>query len=110
MGGGASSGPGTGHRVSLGAPIIAPSDGAHSLVPIGTLVVAFVVVSIVLPKRRGLDHEEPREVARRRESRRWTGSAVGRSRSRDAVMLGLSIGPSVGWTSVWASQRSCSRW
>jgi len=90
--------------VSLGAPIIA-TFGWRALFwfQLVLIVVAFVVVSIVLPKRRGLDHEEAEKKSRaRREFKEmdWIGS-WSLSIAVTAVMLGLSIGPSVGWTSVW---------
>jgi MFS family permease len=57
----------------------------------------------VLPKRRGLDHEEAEKKAQaRREFKEmdWIGS-WSLSIAVTALMLGLSIGPSTGWTSVW---------
>ena len=90
--------------VSLGAPIIA-AFGWRALFwfQLVLIVAAFGVVSIVLPKRRGLDHEEAEKKAQaRREFKEmdWLGS-WSLSIAVTAVMLGLSIGPSVGWTSVW---------
>ena len=53
--------------VSLGAPIIA-TFGWRALFwfQLVLIVVAFVVVSIVLPKRRGIDHEEAEKKSRAR--------------------------------------------
>jgi len=90
--------------VSLGAPIIA-AFGWRALFwfQLVLILVAFGVVSIVLPKRRGLDHEEAEKKAMaRREFKEmdWIGS-WSLSIAVMGVMLGLSIGPSVGWTSAW---------
>lgn len=91
--------------VSLGSPIIA-AFGWRALFwfQLGLIVVAFGVVSIVLPRRRGLDHEEAQKKAQaRREFRQmdWLGSWA-LSIAVTSLMLGLSIGPSAGWTSVWS--------
>jgi MFS family permease len=90
--------------VSLGAPVIA-AFGWRALFwfQLVLIVVAFGVVSIVLPRRRGLDHEEAEQkMQARREFKEmdWIGS-WSLSIAVTALMLGLSIGPSVGWTSVW---------
>ena len=85
--------------VSLGAPVIA-AFGWRALFwfQLVLIVVAFGVVSIVMPKRRGLDHEEAeKKTQARREFKEmdWIGS-WSLSIAVTAVMLGLSIGPSVG--------------
>lgn len=89
--------------VSLGSPIIA-AFGWRALFwfQLILIVVAFSVVVVLLPRRRGFDVEDAKEKAQaRREFRTmdWIGSwslsfAVG------SFMLGLSIGPSIGWTSA----------
>ncbi len=90
--------------VSLGSPIIA-AFGWRFLFwfQLILIVVAFAVVSIVLPRRRGLDHEEAAKKAQARlEFRKmdWIGSWA-LSIAVTTLMLGLSIGPSLGWTSFW---------
>jgi multidrug resistance protein len=90
--------------VSLGSPIIA-AYGWRALFwfQLVLVVVAFTVVVILLPRRRGFDVEEAQKKAEaRRQFKKmdWLGSwtlsfAVG------TLMLGLSIGPSVGWSSPW---------
>jgi len=90
--------------VSLGSPIIA-AFGWRSLFwfQLFLIVVAFAVVSVVLPRRRGLDHEEAEKKARARLEFRqmdWLGSWA-LSIAVTSLMLGLSIGPSLGWTSAW---------
>ncbi len=90
--------------VSLGSPIIA-AYGWRALFwfQLVLVVVAFIVVVILLPRRRGFDVEEAQKKAEaRRQFKKmdWLGSwslsfAVG------TLMLGLSIGPSVGWSSPW---------
>jgi len=99
--------------VSLGAPIIA-TFGWRALFwfQLVLIVVAFVVVSIVLPKRRGLDHEEAEKKSRaRREFKEmdWIGSWS----LSIAVTASCSDSRSV---QRWLDQRvvlatcSCSRW
>ena len=90
--------------VSLGSPIIAAFGWRalfwFQLVLIG---IALTVVWFVLPRRRGSDAEEAQKKANARaEFKRmdWLGSWA-LSLGITALMLGLSIGPSVGWTSVW---------
>ena len=91
--------------VSLGSPIIA-AFGWRALFwfQLVLIVVAFAVVAIVLPRHRGLDHEEAAKKAQaRREFKQmdWIGS-WSLSIAVTALMLGLSIGPSAGWTSPWS--------
>lgn len=91
--------------VSLGAPIIA-AYGWRALFwfQLALIMVAFGVVAIVLPRRRGTDAEESNEKQRARlEFKRmdWIGSWA-LSLAVTTLMLGLSIGPEVGWTSVWS--------
>jgi len=67
------------------------------------IVVAFAVVVTVLPRRRGGDNEEVEKKARARQEFKqmdWIGS-WSLSIAVTMVMLGLSVGPSLGWTSVW---------
>jgi len=90
--------------VSLGSPIIA-AFGWRALFwfQLVLIVVAFVVVVILLPRRRGLDHEEASTKAQARAEFKkmdWIGSWA-LSLSVTALMLGLSIGPNVGWTNAW---------
>ncbi len=90
--------------VSLGAPIIA-AFGWRALFwfQLVLLVVAFAVVSIVLPKRRGTPAEEAQKKSEARaEFRRmdWLGSWT-LSLAVTTLMVGLSVGPSIGWTSPW---------
>ena len=90
--------------VSLGSPIIA-AFGWRALFwfQLGLIALALVVVSFVLPRRRGFDDEEAAKKERARQEFKkmdWLGSWA-LSLSVTALMLGLSIGPSVGWTSVW---------
>ncbi len=90
--------------VSLGAPIIA-AYGWRALFwfQLVLIVVAFGVVSIVLPRRRGTDaHEAQQKAVARVEFKRmdWLGS-WSLSLAVTMLMLGLSMGPSLGWTSVW---------
>ncbi len=90
--------------VSLGAPIIA-AFGWRALFwfQLVLIVVAFCVVSVVLPRRRGSEAEEMEKKAKARlEFKRmdWLGS-WSLSIAVMTLMLGLSIGPSVGWSSVW---------
>ena len=89
--------------VSLGAPIIA-AYGWRSLFwfQLVLIVIAFAVVSVVLPRRRGTDEEEAEKRANaRREFKNmdWIGS-WSLSIAVTALMLGLSLGPNVGWTSA----------
>ena len=90
--------------VSIGSPIIA-AFGWRALfwVQLVVVVIAFCVVVIVLPRRRGLDHEEADQKARARtEFARmdWVGSGA-LSLGVTLVMLALSVGPSIGWTNPW---------
>ncbi|HVB52074.1 MAG TPA: MFS transporter [Acidimicrobiales bacterium] len=90
--------------VSLGSPIIA-AFGWRSLFwfQLVLIVVAFAVVVTVLPRRRGLDEEEAEKKARARQEFKqmdWIGS-WSLSIAVTMVMLGLSVGPSLGWTSPW---------
>ena len=90
--------------VSLGSPIIA-AFGWRALFwfQLVLIVVAFGVVAIVLPRRREpLEQENERKARARREFKTmdWLGS-WSLSLAVTSLMLGLSIGPSVGWTSVW---------
>ena len=90
--------------VSLGAPVIA-AFGWRALFwfQLVLIVVAFCVVSVVLPRRRGSDAEEAEKKAKARlefKSMDWIGS-WSLSIAVMTLMLGLSIGPSVGWSSVW---------
>jgi len=88
--------------VSLGAPII-QAYGWRALfwTQLLLLLLAFVVVSVVLPRRRGTAAEE---IERKEKARRdfktmdWIGS-WSLSLSVTALMLGLSLGSTVGWTS-----------
>jgi MFS family permease len=89
--------------LSIGAPVIA-AYGWRTLfwLQLCLLVVAFVVVVIVLPHRRG----SPEEEAKRRVNARsdfkamdWIGSTT-MSVGVATLMLGLSLGASRGWTSV----------
>ena len=87
--------------VSLGSPII-QAFGWRALFwfQLVLVVVAFAVVVVVLPRARGLDDEGAAAKARARaEFRRldWIGS-WSLSFAVTALMLGLSVGPSVGWT------------
>ena len=89
--------------VSLGSPIIA-AFGWRALFwfQLVLIVLAFIVVVILLPRRRGLDHEEAAKKAEAREEFRqmdWIGS-WSLSLAVTALMLGLSVGPSLGWTSA----------
>ncbi len=90
--------------VSVGSPIIA-AFGWRALFwfQLGLIAVAMGVVALVLPRRRGLDEESAAQRARAREEFRrldWVGSWA-LSLGVTAVMLGLSVGPLVGWTSPW---------
>jgi len=90
--------------VSLGSPIIA-AFGWRALfwVQLGLIAVAFMVVAIVLPRRRNSPEEEAQQKSQARaEFRRmdWIGS-WSLSLSVTLVMLGLSIAPSLGWTGPW---------
>lgn len=90
--------------VSIGSPIIA-AFGWRALfwLQLGIIVIALCVVLIVLPRRRGFDHEEAEKKARAREEfarMDWIGSGA-LSLAVTLVMLALSIGPSIGWTSPW---------
>jgi MFS family permease len=90
--------------VSLGSPIIA-AFGWRSLFwfQLGLIAVALLVVSSVLPRRRGFDDESAERKERaRREFRQmdWLGSWA-LSLSVTGLMLGLSLGPILGWRSPW---------
>jgi MFS family permease len=88
--------------VSLGSPIIA-AFGWRALFwfQLALIALALIVVVILLPRRRGFDDEEVQKKAEARlqfKKMDWIGSwslsfAVG------TLMLGLSIGPSAGWSS-----------
>ena len=89
--------------VSLGSPIIA-AFGWRALFwfQLVLIVLAFIVVVILLPRRRGLDHEEAAKKAEARAQFKkmdWIGS-WSLSLAVTALMLGLSVGPSLGWTSA----------
>jgi MFS family permease len=87
--------------VSLGAPIIA-AYGWRALFwfQLVLILIAFLVVVVVLPRRRGFDNEDAAaKLAAREQFKRmdWIGSwslsfAVG------LLMFGLSIGTTWGWT------------
>ncbi len=63
---------------------------------------AFVVVVTVLPRRRGADDEEEKKAQARRDFKKLDWMAAGRCPvAVTMVMLGLSVGPSFGWTSPW---------
>ena len=90
--------------VSLGSPIIA-AFGWRALFwfQLILIVVAFLVVITVLPRRRESDVDEAEKKARaRREFKQmdWLGS-WSLSIAVTMLMLGLSVGPSLGWTSRW---------
>lgn len=90
--------------VSLGSPIIA-AYGWRALFwfQLVLIAVAFVVVAVVLPKRRQTPEEEAKQKAEARLSFKrmdWIGS-WSLSAGVTALMLGLSIGPSLGWSSGW---------
>jgi multidrug resistance protein len=90
--------------VSLGSPIIA-AFGWRALFwfQLVLVVIAFGVVVIVLPRRRESDVVEAQKKANaRREFKQmdWLGS-WSLSIAVTMVMLGLSVGPSLGWTSMW---------
>jgi MFS family permease len=87
--------------VSLGSPIIA-AFGWRALFwfQVALIVVAMAVVAVVLPHRRARDEESAAERARAREEFRrldWIGSWA-LSLSVTGLMLGLSLGPLLGWT------------
>ena len=90
--------------VSVGAPVI-QYFGWRALfwIQLVVLLIAFVVVALVLPAPKG----SPAELAaRKREARAsfktmdWVGS-TSLSVGVTAIMLGLSLAPSKGWSSVW---------
>jgi len=88
--------------LSLGSPIIA-AFGWRALFwsQLVLIVLAFVFVSIVLPRSRGVDNESAEAKARARaEFKRldWIGS-WSLSIAVTLLLLGLSVGPSLGWTS-----------
>jgi multidrug resistance protein len=87
--------------VSLGSPII-QAYGWRALFwfQLVLVAVALAVVVIVLPRSRGLDHEGAAAKSRAREEFRrmdWLGS-WSLSVAVTLVMLGLSLGPTWGWT------------
>ncbi|MDE3065775.1 MAG: MFS transporter, partial [Acidobacteriota bacterium] len=91
--------------VSLGSPVIA-AFGWRALfwLQLGLLAAALVVVYLVVPRRRVIDEEAPAERARAREEFRrmdWIGS-WSLSLSVTAVMLVLSLAPTIGWTGGWS--------
>ncbi len=79
--------------VSLGSPIIA-AFGWRALfwLQLGLLVAALAVVAVLVP------HRPPVRERASRGSMDWVGSGS-LSVGVTALMLGLSIGPSLGWTS-----------
>ncbi len=88
--------------VTLGAPIIA-AWGWRALfwTQLGLILMAMVVVSTVLPHGRGTPEEEAVAKAKARKEFKqmdWIGSWT-LSFSVTALMLGLSFGGRVGWTS-----------
>jgi MFS family permease len=90
--------------LSLGSPIIA-AFGWRALFwsQLVLIVLAFVFVSVVLPRSRGVDDETAESKARAREEFHrldWIGS-WSLSIAVTVLMLGLSVGPSLGWTSGW---------
>jgi MFS family permease len=90
--------------VSLGSPIIA-AFGWRSLFwfQLVLIVIAFGVVAIILPRRRGVAEEEAEKKATARQEFKkmdWLGS-WSLSIAVTMLMLGLSVGPSLGWTSFW---------
>jgi len=90
--------------ISLGSPVIA-ALGWRALFwfQLALLGVALVVVYLLVPRARGFDDEAPAERRRARDEFRrmdWVGS-WSLSLSVTAVMLGLSVGPALGWTSPW---------
>ncbi|HTT58600.1 MAG TPA: MFS transporter [Acidimicrobiales bacterium] len=90
--------------LSLGSPIIA-AFGWRALfwLQLAVIVASCSLVSIVLPRRRGLDAETSEAKAHARAEFKqldWLGSAS-LSIAVTLVMLALSVGPSVGWTSAW---------
>jgi multidrug resistance protein len=90
--------------VSLGSPII-QAFGWRALFwfQLVLIAVAFTVVAIILPHTRGSADEERRRKERaRREFRQmdWIGS-WSLSIAVTLIMLGLSVGPIVGWSGFW---------
>ncbi len=91
--------------VSLGSPII-QAFGWRTLfwVQLVLIVIAFAVVTVVLPRRRGAPEEseatKQRAIKEFRETD-WIGS-WSLSFAIAALMLGLSLAPTFGWTS-WVS-------
>jgi MFS family permease len=87
--------------VSLGSPII-QAFGWRTLfwLQFVLIALALAVVALVMPHRRGTDDDEvARKALARAEFRAldWVGS-VALSLAVTLVMLGLSLGPSLGWT------------
>lgn len=86
--------------VSLGSPII-EAFGWRTLfwLQFGIILVALAVVAVLLPGRRPGEDEAARRASARAEMRRldWVGSAA-LSLAVTLVMLGLSIGPGIGWS------------
>ncbi|MDE3008355.1 MAG: MFS transporter [Acidobacteriota bacterium] len=90
--------------VSLGSPIIA-AYGWRALFwfQLVLIAVAFGVVAVVLPRRRGSAAEEADSKSRARAEFRqmdWVGS-WSLSIAVTLVMLGLSIAPALGWSGPW---------
>ena len=90
--------------LSLGSPII-QAFGWRALfwIQFGLLIAAFIVVTMVLPHVRGsLAQEEERKLKARNDFKTldWIGSWT-LSFGVTALMLGLSLGPSLGFTG-WA--------
>lgn len=90
--------------VSLGSPIIA-ALGWRALFwfQLVLIALAYAIVSFVLPASKGFDDEGPRERAQARAEFKemdWIGSWA-LSLGITALMLGLSLGPSIGFTSAW---------
>ena len=87
--------------ISLGSPIVA-AFGWRALfwTQLILIVIAFFVVVTLLPRRTELDEEtaEKKALARAQFKKLdWIGS-VSLSLSVAALMLGLSLGPTIGWT------------
>lgn len=87
--------------ISLGSPIVA-AFGWRALfwTQLILIVIAFFVVVTLLPRRTELDEEtvEKKTLARAQFKKLdWIGS-VSLSISVAALMLGLSLGPTIGWT------------
>ena len=90
--------------VSLGSPII-QFFGWRALfwAQLVLLIMAFCVVAVILPAQRGTPEEIAAGRAKAKVSFRemdWVGS-TSLSVGVTALMLGLSIAPIDGWTSIW---------